>query len=129
MSAVIGNTLASFPSAPVFDSVPSKPSKLPDFGYKKQKNLQIKQHIAGEPCWLRPFPRKRRMGIRRLVKGFTIRFRGNATAMVALAGQLAETVPVGLGRDAPAAGEVAAEHHGREPAVGGHLLDPVVGPL
>jgi hypothetical protein len=34
----------------------------------------------------------------------------------ALAGQLAEAIPVGLGRDAPAAGEVTAEHHGREPA-------------
>jgi hypothetical protein len=36
---------------------------------------------------------------------------------------------VGLGRDAPATGEVTAEHHGREPAVGGYPLDPVVSPL
>ena len=34
MSGVIGNTLASLPSAARFDSVPSRPSKLSDFGYK-----------------------------------------------------------------------------------------------
>ena len=38
-------------------------------------------------------------------------------------------MPVGLGGDAPAAGEVTAQHHGREPAVGGYLLDAVVGPF
>src|SRR5215475_10146591 len=34
MPGVIANTLASFPSASRFDSVPSKPSKLSDFGYR-----------------------------------------------------------------------------------------------
>ena len=32
MPGVIGNTLTWFPSASAFDSVPSRPSKLPDFG-------------------------------------------------------------------------------------------------
>src|SRR5882724_8625342 len=34
MPGVIGNTIARFPWASAFDSVPSRPSKLPDFGYK-----------------------------------------------------------------------------------------------
>jgi hypothetical protein len=51
--------------------------------------------------------------------------RGPAPAVVTLAGQLAEAVPVGLGCDAPAAGEVTAEHHGREPGLAALLVASV----
>src|ERR1700733_6461604 len=46
-----------------------------------------------------------------------------------LARQLAEPAAVGLRGDSQAPGEVAAEHQGGEPALGGDLLDAAVGAL